>query len=108
MEWDVVQPSLIMLQTICYIGGKYTILCQFFFKKETELELWLSGRVLARHTRGPEFHPHIYSVNICSYTYLFLKWCLCVYILQENLDDHVVNCSLNYGQVALGVSPPFI
>lgn len=43
-------------------------------------------------------------MNICSYTYLFEKWRLCIHILQENLDNHAISCSLKYCQV----SPPFI
>lgn len=47
-------------------------------------------------------------MNICSCTYLFEKWRLCTHILQENLDNHALSCSLKYRQVTLGVSPPFI
>lgn len=47
-------------------------------------------------------------MNICSYTYLFEKWRLCIHILQENLDNHALSCSLKYRQMTLGVSPPFI
>lgn len=92
---------------LLHMRGNKPFFASFKKEKAAGLELWLGDRP-AWHAWGPGFHPHSYSMNICSYTYLFEKWRLCIHILQENLDNHALSCSLKYRQMTLGVSPPFI